>query len=162
MTAAMFANLVNAQFIGAGRWKARCPAHDDRSPSLSIREGDDGRVLVYCHAGCSLSSILTVLKLGKRDLFSGPLPSPERLAAMEAGRIAAEQQRRATRATEREAWDKVRRWSAVVDALGAKLARTPENLPVQDALNKAFHDACKRRHDAEVAALELSGGKAAA
>ena len=162
MTAAMFANLVNARCIGTGRWKACCPAHDDRSPSLSIREGDGGRVLVHCHAGCSLSSILAALKLGKCDLFAGPPPSPERLAAMQAGRIAAERQRRATRAAEREAWDKVRRWSAVVDALGAKLAHTPETLPVQDALNRAFHDACKRLHDAEVAALELSGGKAAA
>src|SRR5438094_550718 len=31
---------------------ARCPAHDDREPSLSIREGDHGKVLVCCHAGC--------------------------------------------------------------------------------------------------------------
>ena len=119
-------------------------------------------MLVHCHAGCSLSSILAALKLGKRDLFPGPPPSPERLAAMQAGRIAAERQRRAARATEREAWDKVRRWSAVVNALGAKLARTSENLAVQDALKRAFHDACKRLHDAEVSALELSGGKAAA
>ncbi len=35
-----------------GGWMARCPAHDDRKPSLSIREGDHGKVLVCCHAGC--------------------------------------------------------------------------------------------------------------
>lgn len=158
----MFANLAKAQFIGAGRWKARCPAHNDRSPSLSIREGDDGRVLLFCHAGCSLDSILAALKLGKRDLFVGPPPSPERLAALKTRRIVAEQQRRVARAAEREAWDKVHRWSAVVDALGLKLARMPDDLPGGNTLSRAFHDACKRLHDAEASALELSGGKVAA
>ena len=32
-------------------WQARCPAHDDRNPSLNIAEGDDGRALLKCHAG---------------------------------------------------------------------------------------------------------------
>ena len=31
-------------------WSACCPAHDDRNPSLSIREGSDGKVLIHCHA----------------------------------------------------------------------------------------------------------------
>jgi len=45
-------------------WVARCPAHDDRSPSLSITDGED-RVLVYCHAGCSQSEVIQALrKLG--------------------------------------------------------------------------------------------------
>jgi len=35
-----------------GSWMARCPAHDDREPSLSIRDADDSKVLVHCHAGC--------------------------------------------------------------------------------------------------------------
>ena len=34
-------------------WMARCPGHEDRHPSLSIREGDDGRILIHCHAGCT-------------------------------------------------------------------------------------------------------------
>ena len=33
-------------------YEARCPAHDDRKPSLSIRNADSGKVLVRCHAGC--------------------------------------------------------------------------------------------------------------
>jgi len=86
MTAAAFAALVQAQRTGAGRWKARCPAHNDRSPSLSIRAGDDGRVLVLCRAGCALDSILSALKLAKRDLFAGPPPSPEQTAAIQAAR----------------------------------------------------------------------------
>ena len=43
-------------------WTARCPAHDDRKPSLSISEGQDGKVLVYCHAGCDQESVLAALK----------------------------------------------------------------------------------------------------
>jgi hypothetical protein len=36
---------------GTGRWYAKCPAHDDKSPSLSIATGNDGRLLVKCFAG---------------------------------------------------------------------------------------------------------------
>jgi hypothetical protein len=48
---------------------ARCPAHDDRRPSLSVAEGDDGRVLLYCHAGCSIDAIVGALGLTLADLF---------------------------------------------------------------------------------------------
>jgi putative DNA primase/helicase len=46
---------------GSG-WSARCPAHDDRSPSLSLRDTPDGRVLVYCHAGCKQDEVISKLK----------------------------------------------------------------------------------------------------
>jgi len=50
-------------------WMARCPAHDDRTPSLSIAQGDDGRVLLKCHAGCTHQAIAAALGLAERDLF---------------------------------------------------------------------------------------------
>lgn len=50
-------------------WIARCPAHEDRNPSLSITEGDDGRILLKCHTGCNLDSILAALDLRAADLF---------------------------------------------------------------------------------------------
>ena len=53
-----------------GGWKALCPAHDDNHPSLSVTEGDNGRVLLYCHAGCSTESVLRAIGLSFRDLFS--------------------------------------------------------------------------------------------
>lgn len=53
----------------ADGWRARCPAHDDRQPSLSISEGADGRVLLHCHAGCSTESICQSLGLSVSDLF---------------------------------------------------------------------------------------------
>src|SRR5882672_7386863 len=54
---------------GAG-WQARCPAHHDENPSLSIALGDDGRVLVSCHAGCEFSSIVKAIGLEPRDFFA--------------------------------------------------------------------------------------------
>ena len=46
----VLSKLPEAKRNGKG-WHARCPAHDDRQPSLSIAEGDDGRALMHCHAG---------------------------------------------------------------------------------------------------------------
>jgi hypothetical protein len=43
-------------------WVARCPAHDDHSPSLSIGLGATGTVVLYCHAGCSYAAIRTALE----------------------------------------------------------------------------------------------------
>lgn len=40
---------------------ALCPAHDDRSASLSFAEGDDGRILLNCHRGCSFQDICDAL-----------------------------------------------------------------------------------------------------
>lgn len=47
---------------------ARCPAHDDKNPSLSVCE-KDGRILAYCHAGCKIEAILAAMELEFRHLF---------------------------------------------------------------------------------------------
>ncbi|MHB1360413.1 MAG: hypothetical protein ACYCWC_12625 [Rhodocyclaceae bacterium] len=54
---------------GPGRWSARCPAHGDKSPSLSIRELDDGRVLLKCFTGCTAAEIVGAAGLKIEDLF---------------------------------------------------------------------------------------------
>lgn len=43
-------------------WMARCPAHDDSTPSLSIRETRDGKLLVHCHAGCEQTAVIAALQ----------------------------------------------------------------------------------------------------
>lgn len=48
---------------------ARCPAHEDRTPSLTLTEGNDGRALLHCHAGCDAESIVRALELEWADLF---------------------------------------------------------------------------------------------
>lgn len=50
-------------------WMACCPAHDDKTPSLAIKELPDGRILMKCFAGCEVMSIMGALKLSVSDLF---------------------------------------------------------------------------------------------
>lgn len=54
---------------GDRRWLARCPAHEDRSPSLSIRETDDGRTLVHCFGGCHVGDVVESVGLELSDLM---------------------------------------------------------------------------------------------
>jgi hypothetical protein len=68
---ALLARLDAVRARGTGRWTARCPAHDDRTPSLSVAEGDRG-LLLRCHAGCTLDAITAALGVTTRDLFYAP------------------------------------------------------------------------------------------
>lgn len=65
----LLSRLDRVKRTGAGRYQALCPAHDDRGPSLSIRELDDGRVLIHCFAGCDAQSILSSIELTFDDLY---------------------------------------------------------------------------------------------
>jgi hypothetical protein len=69
---------------------ARCPAHEDREASLSIRDGDDGRVLLKCFAGCSTEAIVGALGLEMRDLFPPRPRSLERSSAQTSSRRSAD------------------------------------------------------------------------
>ncbi len=60
MNAETIAKALGGRKAGGG-WTARCPAHDDRSPSLSICD-QDGKVLVRCHAGCQQAKVIAVLR----------------------------------------------------------------------------------------------------
>ncbi len=66
---------------GPGRWMAACPAHDDRSPSLSLRnraDPDGDRVLVNCFAGCAAEDVLAALGLDFGDLYDRERPREPR------------------------------------------------------------------------------------
>jgi len=54
-------------------FSACCPAHQDKDPSLSIAEGDDGRVLLYCFAGCDYESIMAAIGLTTADGYVGTI-----------------------------------------------------------------------------------------
>lgn len=54
---------------GLGRWIARCPAHNDRHPSLAVRELDGGVILLKCFAGCSAHEVVSAVGLDLSDLF---------------------------------------------------------------------------------------------
>lgn len=65
------------------QWIARCPAHEDRSPSLSVKESGGGVILIKCFAGCESESVLSALGLQFSDLFPERLPdAPHRRATI--------------------------------------------------------------------------------
>ena len=62
-------HLNKVQRTGKGKWRACCPAHPDKSPSLALLELDDGRVLIHCFAGCGAAEILESIGLNFSALF---------------------------------------------------------------------------------------------
>ena len=85
MNAEAIAKAPGRRKAGIG-WMARCPAHDDRDPSLSIREDISGKALVHCHAGCSQERLIAILR--SRGLWGG---SGQRRFPQAASRIAADE-----------------------------------------------------------------------
>ncbi|MCW8917518.1 MAG: CHC2 zinc finger domain-containing protein [Gammaproteobacteria bacterium] len=75
---------------GAEKWIACCPAHDDRSPSLSIRDAGD-RVLLHCFAGCETGDVLAAAGLSWGDVM--PPTSEQARAAYRRSRDAAKLRR---------------------------------------------------------------------
>lgn len=63
--------LVGVRQTAPDRWIARCPSHDDRGPSLSIRQTED-RLLLRCFAGCTNVDVMGALGLTLRHLFDQP------------------------------------------------------------------------------------------
>lgn len=47
----------------------KCPAHDDRSASLSVSTGNDGKTLIKCFAGCSFHEVINALGIEAKQLF---------------------------------------------------------------------------------------------
>lgn len=54
--------------LGGDRWMAKCPAHDDKSPTLSVRLVDD-KWLIYCFAGCPAIEVVHALGIDLADLW---------------------------------------------------------------------------------------------
>src|SRR5262249_25666976 len=62
VTAESIAKALGGRKVGGG-WMAPCPSHDDREPSLSITDSQDGKVLLRCHAGCAQDDLIAVLRM---------------------------------------------------------------------------------------------------
>lgn len=52
-----------------GGYSARCPAHEDKNASLSVKQGDNGGIVLHCHAGCTPEQVVGALGLSMQDLF---------------------------------------------------------------------------------------------
>ena len=68
MDAESIASSLNGKRSGKG-YICKCPAHEDKSPSLSISETDDRKILIKCFAGCSIESVVSSMGLTMKDLF---------------------------------------------------------------------------------------------
>ena len=78
MTAESLAHALEARRVGS-QWMAKCPAHQDRNPSLSIHEAD-GKILLHCHAGCTQRDVIEALRV--RGLWeSRPIEPQRRIVA---------------------------------------------------------------------------------
>ena len=80
MTIADFLTRLDAVKGSAPHWTARCPAHEDTMPSLSVTEKADC-ILLKCHAGCSAEAVISALGLRMADLFAEPAVSSKEIIA---------------------------------------------------------------------------------
>jgi hypothetical protein len=64
----VLSRLEKVQHIGSNRYKAICPAHDDRSPSLAIKDDSD-RLLLHCFSGCETKDVLGAIGLTFADIM---------------------------------------------------------------------------------------------
>jgi hypothetical protein len=139
MTVQAIADKFNARRAGRGRFMARCPAHDDSSPSLSIREGRNGRVLVRCFAGCALDTVLDAAGLRMANLFAGPPPSPEQRRTAQQLRAEKEVQESRQRRRRIALMKGYRACDRRMDEIAVLLlADTPQDA---EALAQEFHEA---------------------
>jgi hypothetical protein len=65
----ILSKLERVKHNGKGKWLACCPAHVDKSPSLAIKETDDGKILIHCFSGCHVSEIVGAIGLELSDLM---------------------------------------------------------------------------------------------
>lgn len=109
-----------------GRWHgrygtARCPAHRDRSPSLSVGEGQDGKLLVKCFAGCDQRQVIDTLR--RLELWAGrsediPPGATEQEARRER-KAAKERDRRRREVFVERTWREV--WANAAPAAGSPI-----------------------------------------
>lgn len=105
--------------LGGKNGMARCPVHDDRTPSLSIADGPDGRLLVHCHAGCGQADVWAALK--KRRLFD------------DGGR----QQFQSRKCSSSKSWQNARNSDRQADALEIwRSTNTADRTPVETYLHE--------------------------
>ena len=65
----LLSRLQRVKRTAPGKWSASCPTREDKSPSLSVRELDDGTVLLHDHGGDSVEAILAAVGLSFADLY---------------------------------------------------------------------------------------------
>ncbi len=152
MTATIVAALFGARRVGPGLWQARCPAHDDRNPSLRITEGKDGQhTLLRYWAGCTTESVLIAAGLGWSALFTGPPPANVQTIRTAHELDVRERGRRQWHVAHVLACDRALRLESIACELASRLARMPDDAPDANHMAKLYHSVLERVRDAETA-----------
>lgn len=108
--------LCGVQRAGRG-WVARCPAHDDRNPSLAVGVGQGDAVLLHCFAGCAAPTVVAAIGLTLGDLF------PKSLAPVAPGRSPQSRQRISAEAAWRAAAGVVLHEATIIEVAASDLMR---------------------------------------
>lgn len=152
--AAVLAERLGGVPVGRGRWSARCPAHQDGSPSLRIGEGREGRALLHCFAGCPPAAILASIGLTMAALWpAGPRPTPAETRAAREAKARQHAAQQASRRAERLRNDRLlRQWQEydhMIGALAYRLALLPDGSPGETALTACWHALVAERRATE-------------
>lgn len=70
----LVSRLSKAKNTGSDSWIACCPSHDDKSPSMTVREAEEGKILIHCFAGCEINDILASVGLTIQDVMPDSAP----------------------------------------------------------------------------------------
>lgn len=79
---AFLAHCDKVRATGAGTWLACCPSHKDKTPSMSVKELDDGRVLLHCFGGCTVEEILRSVGMDFDALFPDKPPAADHVKGL--------------------------------------------------------------------------------
>jgi len=126
MTPTEIARLLHGRRYAKGRWFAKCPAHREKTGSLSITDMGGGRTRLHCFGGCDQRSVIDALGWKWSDLTTESKIDPEimrRYAEDEAKRKAQKETRT------RLLWEARKRlefWERRVQVLGRSLMKWPE------------------------------------
>lgn len=137
MTSSQIAALLRARRIGKGKWMAKCPAHRERTGSLSITDMGAGNTRLHCFGGCDQKAVLDALGLMWSDLKPEVRIDPEIVRQI---RVQEELRKAQKEERTRLLWwtrKRIEYWHRKAETLGRSLWKWPE----QAKLARDFHHA---------------------
>jgi hypothetical protein len=145
MTTSELARTLKARRYARGKWMARCPAHRERTGSLSIVDMGFGRTRLHCFGGCPQQSVLDALGLSWKDLDDNKRADPEAYKAIAMERRRQELIEKEARVT-RGLWiSQARFWDEEVRRIGKLLESDFDS----DTLARQLHRAIEKGRTAQ-------------
>ena len=140
MTTAEIARTLKARRYARGRWMGKCPAHREKTGSLSITDMGAGRTRLHCFGGCSQKSVLDSLGLTWRDLTEAKPIDREAYKAIQAERRRQEQAEKDAKVTRRLWIAQAHYWDTEIERIGKLLGSDFDS----DKLARELHRALEK------------------